>query len=181
MTGLARTCGCVGVGVVLLIPCSRAAAAASVVPPDGVRKPDSAQSTGATQGIARAAVAGLTNGLASDAPATPESTRDPFWPVGFAPSAGAASDSASLHQQQENQVRANETEWRAAQKLLIVRGVMGGRGRGADGQVVYGALINGEYVEAGGIASVVMNGKTFRWRVTRVNPDGPVFDRLNNK
>jgi len=151
MTRCARASCCVAVSVALLTGCGWAAA-----------------------------VTGVTNSLTADAAAAPETVRDPFWPVGYAPPVETAADPAAIHRQLENQVRANETEWRAAQKLLVVRGVMSLNRHVADGQVVYGALINGQCVEAGGVASAVMNGKTFHWRVTRVTAEGPVLERLTN-
>ncbi len=110
---------------------------------------------------------------------TNERPRDPFWPIGYAPPAAAGADAASLGLQAENQVRANEAEWVAAQKLLVVKGVMRS-GRAADSSETYGVLINGKLIEAGGVVSVIANGKTFRWRIIRVTEDGPVYERVTN-
>jgi hypothetical protein len=113
---------------------------------------------------------------AADAETANPRLRDPFWPVGYAPPAGGE-DARSGAPVAREPARAGEVEWRAAQKLLALRGVS--RIRGAGGDAICAALINGRLVQAGETVSVILNGKTFRWRVTEITMEkGPVYERI---
>ena len=101
--------------------------------------------------------------------------RDPFWPVGFVPPAGI--DAGGRGVGTEPSVRAGEAEWRAAQRLLLLKGIS--RIRGSGSETIYAAVINGRLVEPGETVSVAMGNKTFRWRVTGITlEEGPVYERI---
>jgi hypothetical protein len=94
--------------------------------------------------------------------------RDPFWPVGFV--APIAADNARALE-----ARAAETEWDAARKLLVINGVM--RATQSSAHYPFYAIINGQFVETGGVVSVSLGGKVFRWRVVRITENGPEYER----
>jgi hypothetical protein len=72
-----------------------------------------------------------------------------------------------------------EMEWLAAEKAVqgTVKGVS--RVPGRDGKETYSVWINGKFVVAGDTVTLVSEGKTFRWIVTRIAwKGGPVLARV---
>ncbi len=106
---------------------------------------------------------------ASEVDAIPPQSRDPFWPVGYVPRrvhAQPKSDrpSAPALIQSATPAPAAGPDWERARAMLVVRGVMGGRGR------KYLATVSDQVVETGDEVIVTLAGLTYRWRVLRITP-----------
>ena len=102
-----------------------------------------------------------------------DNVRDPFWPPDYVrPSVPGEQDSETV-------AKFGQSEWRVAEQRLhdSIKGVS--RIPGKNGQAEYLAVINGKVVAVGEQVSLSANGKTYRWKVTRMTVQGgPVFERL---
>lgn len=139
-----------------------AEARAAAAPPAAAARPQADMEETSSNATLEAVAGGSATNRTGD-------LRDPFWPVGYAPPPVAGNPNDG--------VRASESSWRAAQKLLIIKGVS--RVRGTGGLSEYTALINGRLVQTGETVNVTMDGKTFQWRVVGINlQDGPLLQRI---
>ena len=107
----------------------------------------------------------------TEAPATATSVskrnalRDPFWPVGFYPEAGASQE-------------VKEQESRIREALLWPKLELRGISRTTQGSFI--AIIDGiGIVEAGDIVSMRRKGLIYRWRINKVNSNGISRTRLD--
>lgn len=107
-----------------------------------------------------------------------ETLRDPFWPKDYKPMYIKDPVTGKRLTTEQIRQRLSEEEWGASRKLLVVKGVS--RVSGPTDHPVFAAFVNGKMVTTGGVVPVMLNGKVFNWRVTRITlEDGPVFERAN--
>jgi hypothetical protein len=112
-----------------------------------------------------ASLAATTNGAprALGGEAGGDSSRDPFWPIGYSP---AAEEDALVEREEKGPTRAaaRESLWRQAQAELNV----GGMTRMGPTVLV---MIEGSLVGAGDHVEKAMEGMVFRWQVTKIDTD----------
>lgn len=91
--------------------------------------------------------------------------RDPFWPVGFAPT---NLDDEAARKAKEAQKASLNKNWNAAMKNIVINGVSSR----ADDE--FFAVINGEVKRAGDAVALNFEGTVYTWTVESITPPGSV-------
>jgi hypothetical protein len=132
--------------------------------------------TPAAEGVPSAAVTtpATTNALVLSPPIpeglTPVS-RDPFWPVGYAPKSAAELErEKSAAEASRNKV--SGPKWSEARASLRVGGYM----KTQDG---YAALVNNSVVTPTDVIALIFEDKLYRWKVETVSANGISFIQLD--
>jgi hypothetical protein len=111
----------------------------------------------------------------ADAPESvprPLVTRDPFWPVGYVPPPEEkVDDSTTAPKSVADESQMEPLQWDAAIKALIIKGIM-------KSSAGYLAVINGQVMSENDTISAVFKGRTYSWRVVKINRKGVQFERL---
>lgn len=90
-----------------------------------------------------------------------ELLRDPFWPIGYFPKDWNQKRSTG------GTVEAPVSLWQAAAAKLKISGVSTMNEKAT-------AIVNGEFKEAGETVQILLDGKTYQWKIVDIEPNGNV-------
>lgn len=105
---------------------------------------------------------------------SPESLRDPFWPVGFVPPPTMAAATGKTITAGTSIV-SPMPQWEEALKTLVVQGIM------KVGESNYTAVVNGNIVSKNDRVSILFSGRTYEWVVSEISDDGVSFRRVESE
>lgn len=108
----------------------------------------------------------------ADLPA-PESLRDPFWPVGYAP-AGTAGPRAEKKEGLLDLSRLSPEEQAIIKSHLRVGGILEQRGRRV-------AIINSDVVKEGDVMKLNVSGATYRFLIRSLQPQNIVLEPIQEE